>query len=112
MSDDVDEGSAAMRGSTACPCGGASNTRGVIASLVGRKIVGVLTNALPVGRRDLAAGTKTIVLDCGHGLTFANNGSFWLDGKGEVARAIRLLRRDLERTAGEIGELLELAGQQ
>jgi hypothetical protein len=52
-----------------------SNTFECFRDVIGLKVVGVLKDAMPPSRRDLAAGTKTLVFEDGTGLTFAPNGS-------------------------------------
>jgi hypothetical protein len=87
-----------------------ANTKDCFRECIGRTVVGVLFDALPVNRRDIAAGTKTLVLDDGRGLTIASNGSFWIDSAEEVARAIRSKRQQLAATQSELEGVLELAG--
>jgi hypothetical protein len=88
----------------------ASNTHDAFSDFIGQKVVGVLFNALPANRRDIASGTKTLVFDDGRGLTFAGNGSFWIDSVEEVRRATDVRRRELEATQRELAGVLELAG--
>ena len=88
----------------------ASNTRECFSECVGRRIIGVLFHALPVGRRDLAAGTKTLVFDDGTGLTFTGNGAYWQEPADEIARAVAERRRALDAAKNEIADVLALAG--
>jgi hypothetical protein len=88
----------------------ASNTRDCFREFVGKRVKGVLFDALPVNRVDLSAGNKTLVFDDGRGLTFANNGSYWIDSADEVKRAIDLVKADLKKAQKEIKGVLSLAG--
>lgn len=90
----------------------ASNTKDAFRELVGKRIAGVLFNALPLNRADLSAGTKTLVFDDGTGFTVAGNGSFWQESKDEIARAIRWARADLETAKRNIQDVLIAAGEQ
>lgn len=90
----------------------ASNTRECFSSLIGCRVVGVLFDALPIGRRDLSAGTRTLVLDDGRGLTIASNGSYWIENADEIQRAIDAVRERLDATKAEIAGVLKLAGAQ
>lgn len=89
----------------------ASNTRDCFREAIGHTIVGVLFNALPINRRDLASGNKTLVFDDGTGLTISDNGSFWRESKSDIDRAIRLRERELRQSQQEIEEVLTLAGR-
>jgi hypothetical protein len=88
----------------------ASNTRDCFRAFVGQKVIGLLFNALPVNRRELAAGNKTLVFDDGRGLTIAANGSFWIDSADDVQRAIVIARNALHATQAELADVLALAG--
>lgn len=88
----------------------ASNTKDCFRECVGKKVVGVLFGALPVGDADIDSRTKTLVLDDGRGLTISSNGSFWIDSADDVRRAVKKKRDELNATEGEIAEVLALAG--
>ena len=88
----------------------ASNTKECFSECVGKRVVGVLFGALPVGDRDIASRTKTFVFDDGSGITFSSNGSFWPDSAKDVRRAVELKRDELNATKGEIAGVLALAG--
>lgn len=87
-----------------------SNTRDCFSTFIGRQVVGVLFDALPVGRKDLAAGTKTLVFDDGRGLTISSKGTFWVESEREIERAIKSARKEMERTKADLAGVLELAG--
>ena len=67
----------------------ASNTKECFTDCIGKTVLGCLFDAFPSNRRDLAAGTKTIVFDDGTGLTIASNGSFWPENRKDVETVIR-----------------------
>ena len=87
-----------------------SNTHECFSICVGRKVVGVLFDALPLSRRDLATGNKTLVFEDGYGLTISSSGSDWTETRDDVAAAIRRKRDDLGRNQREIEQVLSLAG--
>ena len=88
----------------------ASNTKDCFRECIGKRVKGVLFDALPAGRNDLAAGTKTLIFDDGSGLTIASNGSFWLEAQEEIQRAVSCRLAELEKTKDEIAEVLAAAG--
>lgn len=88
----------------------AANTQNCVRAIVGKKIVGVMFDALPVQRRDLASGNKTLVFDDGSGFTFTSGGAFWLENADDVARAVALKRDELEAVQRDIQDVLDLAG--
>lgn len=88
-----------------------SNTRGCFSCCIGRRVVGVLFDALPLGRRDLAAGNKTLVFEDGYGLTIATRGSYWTESKSDIAQAIDRKKAELDQTSAELKDVLELAGR-
>ncbi len=65
----------------------ASNTRDCFRACVGKLVTGVMFDALPVGSRQLATGTKTLIFDDGSGLTVAINGAAYL----QIDRSIILM---------------------
>lgn len=89
----------------------ASNTFDCFREFVGKKVVGVLQGALPVGRRDIASGTKTLVFEDGRGLTVASNGSYWIDSKEDVDRAVSEVTEELEKLRRDTEDVLRLAGR-
>jgi hypothetical protein len=89
----------------------AANTRECILQHRGKKIIGALFGALPIGRADLADGTVTIVLDDGSGLTFSSTGAYWTEPKDDVSRAIGRIREQLEASSAMSAEYLRLAGE-
>ena len=76
----------------------ASNTRDCFRACVGKRVIGVLFEALPAGRRNLAIGTKTLIFEDGTGLTIAGNGSFWIENSEDIKRAIEYHKTELEAT--------------
>jgi hypothetical protein len=88
----------------------ASNTKECFRESVGKRIVGVLFNALPFGRHDLAHGCKTLVFDDGTGLTLADNGSYWQENKADIQRAVDVQRDELSRAKADIEDVLRVAG--
>jgi hypothetical protein len=88
----------------------ASNTRDCFRECLGKRVKGVLFDALPPNRPDLAAGTKTLIFGDGTGLTIASNGSFWLENPEAIKRAIALRKKKLKDMKAEIAEVLAAAG--
>lgn len=89
----------------------ASNTKDCFRECIGKRVKGVLFDAMPVGRADLARGTKSLIFDDGTALTIGSNGSFWVEGVEEVRRAIQVQRAALEATKAAISEVLVAAGE-
>ena len=69
----------------------ASNTKECFRECVGKKVVGVLFDVMPLGRSDLSIGTKTLLFDDGSGLTISSKGTFWSQRPKEVKLAIATL---------------------
>lgn len=88
----------------------ASNTKDCFREFIGHTVKGVLFDALPVGRGDLQGGNKTLVFDDGRGLTFAHNGSYWIDSADDVKRAIAITKGMLEAAQRDAKAILALAG--
>lgn len=88
----------------------ASNTRDCFRSCVGKRVTGVLFDALPPRRQDLSRGTKTLIFDDGTALTMASNGSFWVELPSDVRQAIDERQKALEGVQAEICEVLVAAG--
>ena len=88
-----------------------SNNRKVFTTFVGCTVRGVLLSALPIGRKDLNAGTKTLVFECGWGLTIGSNGSHWTEQPEEIRRAIQIVSKELAGTQAALEGILELAGE-
>src|SRR5690348_14170268 len=88
----------------------ASNTHDCFRAFIGQRCVGVMFDALPVNRRDIASGTKTLVFEDGRGLTVAANGSYWIESAEDVGRAVSQRREDLARMQLDLVEVLSLAG--
>ena len=88
----------------------ASNTKDAVRELIGRRIVGVLFDTLPLGRADLNSGTKTLVFDDGSGFTFTAHGTFWQESQQEIARAVSVAQKQLSDVQREVEGVLSLAG--
>lgn len=88
----------------------ASNTRECFSEFIGQRVIGVLFNALPLGRKDIASGGKTLVFEDGRGLTIAANGTFWVESAADVKRAVQWRQDELNTTRREIADVLKLAG--
>lgn len=89
-----------------------SNTQECFRTFIGCRVRGFLKNALPVGRCDLAGGTKTLIFECGWGLTIAKNGSYWTESPEDIARAVEIAKRELADIKGDIEDALKVAGAQ
>lgn len=88
----------------------ASNTKDCFRAFIGHKVKGVLFDALPMGRCDLADGNKTLVFDDGRGLTIANNGSYWVESAEDVREAISTTKKRLQSAKKDIEDVLQLTG--
>ena len=93
----------------------AANTQDCFRELIGKRVVGMLFDALP-GRSDLNRGTKTILLEDGTGLTISSHGTFWRESAADIKDALAIqraelqkLKADLERTAETNGILEAIA---
>jgi hypothetical protein len=89
----------------------AANTRECFSVCVGRQVVGVLFNACPPSRPDLAVGTKTLVFDNGCGLTVAENGTFWIESVETINLAVDQRKAYLKTATAELEGVLALAGR-
>ena len=89
-----------------------ANIHEAFSTFIGCTVKGVLFNALPSGRADLSQGTKTLVFDCGWGLTISSNGSYWPELPDEVRRAIQRKRQELATSQSQLKGVLKLAGEQ
>lgn len=89
----------------------ASNTHDCFREFVGQRLTGLLFNALPVNRMDIAGGTRSMIFEDGRALTMASNGSYWIDSAEEVQRAVARKQRELETIEREIREVLAVAAQ-
>ena len=87
-----------------------ANTQDCIRDLIGKTIVGVLFNALPVKHGDLAVGTKTLVFDDGTGFTFNSRGAFWAETADDTTKAVKKKRDELRLAEQEIEDVLVVAG--
>ena len=87
-----------------------ANTRACFEELIGHHIVGVLFDALPLSDRSIFAGTKTLILDDGRGLTISARGTYWFESAKDVRRAIECQRDELQRTQARLKGVLALAG--
>ena len=87
----------------------ASNTRDCFRACIGKRVVGLLFDTLPLGRPDLSAGNKTVIFDDGSGLTISSNGSYWLEVEEHIAEGIKSKKRALELVKQDIQEVVDLA---
>lgn len=83
----------------------ASNTQQCFQECVGLKVVGVIYNALPRHRRDLAQGNKTLIFDDGTGLTISDRGSFWREPVDEIRAALNARMSDLTEAQATLDRL-------
>lgn len=88
----------------------AGNTREAFADFIGKKCIGVLFGALPLTNPGIARRCKTLVFEDGRGLTFSDNGSFWIEDAADVKAAVRAKENELRRVGSEIESVLALAG--
>lgn len=88
----------------------ASNTKECFREQVGKKVVGVLFDAMPPGRRDIASGTKTLLFDDGSGLTISSKGTFWCEHPEDVKRAIAEAHTALCCNQRDLKDVLDAAG--
>jgi hypothetical protein len=88
----------------------AANTKDAVRELIGKRIVGVLFDALPAQRADLRKGNKTLVFDDGTGFTFNSKGAFWTEIAEDVSRAVAIVERELRSAETDLRGVLELAG--
>lgn len=88
----------------------ASNTKDCVRDQIGKRIVGVLFDALPLSDRRLAAGNKTFVFEDGSGFTFSSSGSFWEERADDIKRAVNRQRERLEANQRDLQDVLDLAG--
>ena len=87
-----------------------SNSKDCLRTQVGKRIIGVLFDALPLGRVDLRAGNKTFVFEDGTGFTFTSKGAFWEESASEVGRALAAKMAELDEHKRTMESVLELAG--
>jgi hypothetical protein len=87
-----------------------SNTQECFRICVGRKVVGVMFDALPIGRMDLRAGNKTLIFEDGEGLTISSRGTFWTETKRDIFVAVREREAELASVTNEHTEVLRLTG--
>jgi len=88
-----------------------SNTHQVFQTFRGCRVKGFLHDVFPLGRCDLSAGSRTLVFECGWGLTIGENGSHWTESPEDVQRAIGLVREQLQQAIGDTSDILKLAGE-
>ena len=77
--------------------------------LIGKKVVGVIVGAFPVGQP--STDNNTFILDDGTAFTFKSNAAFWVESKRDVKMALTSHRIKLERLAAAEKEILRMAGQ-
>jgi hypothetical protein len=89
----------------------ASNTRDCFGAFVGQRLIGLLFDACPPSRRDIAAGTATMVFEDGRGLVFASNGAFWIESADDVRRALQASQDALTSIERDLRDVITLAGR-
>jgi len=89
----------------------AANTKDCFREFTGQRLAGVIFDALPLSRRDIAAGTKTLIFEDGRGLTISSKGSYWIDSAADVKAAVGMVRRRISDTQEDLFGVLELAGR-
>lgn len=82
----------------------ASNTRDCFRECIGKRVKGVLFDAM-------SDGAKTLIFEDGTGLTIASNGSFWRELSQDINRAIKNKRAELEANRRDIEDVLTAAGE-
>jgi len=87
-----------------------SNTPDCFREFVGKRMIGLLFNAFPRGRRDLSVGSKTLVFEDGRGLTISSNGSYWVEEADAVKSAVLEHAKELDAVKREIAEVIVLSG--
>lgn len=88
-----------------------ANTKDCIRECIGRTVRGVLFDAFPPGRSDIAGGTKALVLDDGRAIVFADNGAFWMENRADVERAIARAKEALQLVQSDLADVLTAAGE-
>lgn len=88
-----------------------ANTKDCLRECVGRTVRGVLFDAFPPGRPDLASGTKALILDDGRAIVFADNGAFWMETRADVERAVARAREALQLVQADLADVLTAAGE-
>ncbi len=87
-----------------------ANTKGCFREFIAQRVVGVLFDALPLGDKGIAAGTKTLVFEDGRGLTITSHGTYWVDGAADIARAADRARLALRAAQIDLAAVIDLAG--
>lgn len=88
----------------------AANTKECFSEFIGQKVVGVLFDAVPVSRMDLAIGNKTLIFEDGRGLTISSKGTYWIETAEDIAAAARKTARHLRDVEKHLAGVLDLAG--
>ncbi len=88
----------------------AANTKDCVRDLIGKKVVGVLFNALPI-HPHLQTGTKTLIFDDGTGFTFNSRGAFWKETAKDITRAVGSKEQELRLIEADIKDVLTVAGE-
>jgi hypothetical protein len=87
-----------------------ANCRECFTECIGKKVVGVLFDALPLYPEAIAKNTKTLVFHDKTGLTVAGNGSYWQESESDIARAVERKVADLRKVTALLTNVLEVAG--
>lgn len=88
----------------------ASNTKECFREVIGLRVVGVMFDAMPSHRADLAGGNTTLVFEDGTGLTIASNGSYWRENASDVKRAVEKKKQELTSVQRDLRDVIVLAG--
>jgi hypothetical protein len=78
-----------------------ANTKDCFRECIGKRVVGVLFDALPLNRYSIA-GSKTLLFDDGSGLTICSNGAFWLESSENIKRAVEEARAKLLQVQSDL----------
>jgi hypothetical protein len=81
------------------------STRDCFRECIGKRVVGVLFDALPEYDPDLARGGKALVFGDGTALTIMGSGTYWITQAEEVRRAIQEKQSGLARIQRDIADL-------
>lgn len=87
-----------------------SNNRNALLTFAGCIVKGVLIGTLAGHRGDFSQGSKTLVFECGWGLTFNSIGAYYPTNPETIQATIRDMQSKYRETAGQLEELLAMAG--
>ena len=87
-----------------------SNTRDCFREVIGKRVTGVLFDALPRGDVSLRNGNNTLIFEDRTGLTLRNNGAYWLESPDDINRAVFARVAELQQAKDELEEALRADG--